>query len=132
MVIDEVINITITHKYMPLKSEFLGLNKKIENATKTGFRFNEILKLTKKFDSNLSGLNIHYYSRMSMPIMHLQFFRIISEKPEYLKTFCNDLNILFHFPCHRWIFMQPINLKNSYEKFHFNLYVYFVLCHHRW
>ena len=48
MVIDEVINLTITPKYMSLRSEFYGLNKKIKNTTKIGFRINEIMKLTKK------------------------------------------------------------------------------------
>ena len=31
--------------------------------------------------------------------MHRQFFRIISQNPEYVKTHCKDINISFHFAC---------------------------------
>ena len=29
--------------------------------------------------------------------MHRQFFRIISQNPDYVQTHCNDRNNLFHF-----------------------------------
>ena len=34
--------------------------------------------------------------------MHRQFFRLISQNPNYVKTHCNDLNNLFHFECPKW------------------------------
>ena len=62
MVNDEVIYLAITHKYRSFKSESYGW-KKIKIAQRNGFRFNKILKLTIKIDSNLSiiYINIHYY-----------------------------------------------------------------------
>ena len=37
-----------------------------------------------------------------MPIMHRQFFRKLSQNPDYHQTHCNDLNNPFHFACRRW------------------------------
>ena len=34
--------------------------------------------------------------------MHRQFFRIISQNREKIKTHCNDLNNLFQFACRKW------------------------------
>ena len=34
---------------------------------------------------------------------HRQKFRIISQNPEYVKTFCNGLNNYFHFAILKWI-----------------------------
>ena len=69
------------------------------------------MKLGVKIDSNLSNINIHYYSRKSKTILHLEVIRIISQKQEDVKTFCNDLNNPFPFACQRWIFILPIKLK---------------------
>ena len=44
-----------------------------------------------------------YYSKFRIPITHTQFFRIISRNPEYVDTFCNDLNNPFNFSCRKWI-----------------------------
>ena len=38
---------------------------------------------------------------------HRHFFRINSQKPEYVQTHCKDLNNPFHFVCRKWM------LKNS-------------------
>ena len=61
--------------YMEFKSEYYGLNKKIKSARNNGFIFNEIVKLTKKNYSNLSKINIRYYVKFRIPIMHRQFLR---------------------------------------------------------
>ena len=34
--------------------------------------------------------------------MHRQFFRKLSENPEYIQTHCNTLNNPFHFACRKW------------------------------
>ena len=34
--------------------------------------------------------------------MHTQFFKILSQNREYIKTDCNDLYNPFHFACRRW------------------------------
>ena len=34
--------------------------------------------------------------------MHRQFFRKISQNPEYVERFCNGRNNPFHFACRKW------------------------------
>ena len=53
-----VIDSTIIHVYMFIKSGSDGLNKKINKAPKNRFSFNELMKLTITIDSNLSTINI--------------------------------------------------------------------------
>ena len=96
---NEVI-LTITLGYMKYKPQLFGIKKTIKTARNNGFIFNQIVKLTIKIDSSLSIINIHYL-KLQIPIMHGDFFRIISRKPEYVKTFCNDLYNAFHFACRR-------------------------------
>ena len=38
--------------------------------------------------------------------MHGQFLRKTSQSSEYVKTFCNDLNIPFPFACRKWMINQ--------------------------
>ena len=61
-----------------------------------------IQKLTIKTYSSLSKMNICYYLKIRTPIL---ITRIISQKTEYVKTHCNDLNNPFHFAC-RKLFSQ--------------------------
>ena len=49
--INEEVNFTITHRSRDLKTEFYGLNKKIKNAQRNGFIFNQTNKLTMKICS---------------------------------------------------------------------------------
>ena len=51
--------------------------------------------------SNLSNINIYYYLKLRIPIMHRQFFKIIPENPEYVQTHCNDRRNPFHFACRK-------------------------------
>ena len=67
---NEETNFTITHRSMEIKTEFYGLNKKIKNARQRGFIFNQLNELTIKSYSNLSNINIHYYLKIRIPIMH--------------------------------------------------------------
>ena len=48
--------------------------QKLTVACGNGFLFSQINKLTKKIYSNLSHINIHYYLKIRIPIMHCQFF----------------------------------------------------------
>ena len=57
---------------------------------------------TKKSYSNLSIINIHYYIKLQIPIMHRHFFRKLSQNSENVQTPCNKLNIPFHFACRNW------------------------------
>ena len=54
-------------------------------------------KLNNKKNSSLSKINKHFYLKFPIPIMHRQFFRKISQDPEYVKTHCNDLKKTFSF-----------------------------------
>ena len=75
---------------------------KLKNFRENGFTFNQLLKLTIEIYSNPSNINIHYYLKLRIPIMHRHFFRKLSENPEYMQTHCNNLNIPFHFACRIW------------------------------
>ena len=97
------VHFTITHRSMEFKTEFYGLNKKIKNAQRNGFIFNQINKLTIKIYSNLSNINICYYLKHRIPMCHRLFFKTLSQNPNYVKTHCTDYNNGFHFACRKWI-----------------------------
>ena len=68
---NEVINLRISDKSINLYES----NEKLKVARQRGFLFNQINKLTINFYSNLSQINIHYYLKLQIPIMHRQFFK---------------------------------------------------------
>ena len=78
------------------------IGKKLTIARERNFIFIQINKLTTKIYSNLSHINIHYYLKLRIPIMHRQFFRKLSQNPDYIQTFCKDRRNLFHFACRKW------------------------------
>ena len=65
-----------------------------------------IHKLTIKFYSNLSHTSVCYYSKFPIPKMQRQFFKVLSQNPEYVQTHCKELNNSFHFACSRWMIKQ--------------------------
>ena len=71
-------------------------------AGQNGFILNQINKLTIKFYSNLSHINVLYYLKHRIPIKHRHFLKKKSQNPEYVQTRCNDRNNPFHFPCRKW------------------------------
>ena len=99
---NQEVNLPFTLGYMKFKSQFYGLGKKSQ-ARNNGFIFNEKVKLTTKIDSRQSNINICYYLGFRTPIWRREVFRILSQTPEYVKNFCNDMNYPFHFACRRWI-----------------------------
>ena len=56
-----------------------------------------------KIYSNLSNLNIEYYIKLRIPIMHRKVLLKNSQNLEYVKRFCNDENNPFHFAIREWI-----------------------------
>ena len=80
---NETVNFTISDKSMSMYE----LNKKLSIARGNGFIFNQINKLTIKFYSNLSHINIHYHLRSGSPPLHRQFFIKISKNREDFQTF---------------------------------------------
>ena len=93
----ETVNFTISDKCMGMYE----LNKKLAIARERGFKFNQIIELTIKINSNLQNINICYYLKHHTPMCHRLFFRRISQSKEY-KNFCNDINNPFHFACKKW------------------------------
>ena len=47
-------------------------------------------------------MKIPYSLKHQTPILHRQFFKTLSQNPEYVHTHCNDLNNPFHFACRNW------------------------------
>ena len=78
------------------------LNKKLTLARENGFIFNHINKLTIKFLTNLSHINIHYHLRLGTPPLHRQFFIKLLKNWDYIQTHCNDRRNTFHFACRQW------------------------------
>ena len=99
---NEEVNLVITHKSMEFKTEFYGLNKKIKNARRNGFIFNQINNFKIEIYSNLSYINIHYYLKLGAPPLHRQFFKILSRNRNYIQTYCDNLRNPFHFACRQW------------------------------
>ena len=78
------------------------LNKKLTLAGQRGFMFDQINKLKIKIYSHRRYIIIQYYLKFAMPICHKQFFRKLSQNPDYFQTHCNDRNNPFHFACQKW------------------------------
>ena len=76
------------------------LNRKFESYRVKSF--NQLIKLTKKFYSNLSQINIQYNLKLQIPLMHGHFFKIVSQNPEDIKTYCTYFYNPFHFACRKW------------------------------
>ena len=76
-------NITNNEKInLSISDESLGLyelNKKLTIARQRGFKFNQINKLTVKIYSHQRYINISYYLKHRITIMHRQFFKILSK-----------------------------------------------------
>ena len=96
---NEIITITFSDESL----NFFELNKKLTLARQIGFRYLHINKLTIKIYSHQRHINISYYLKHRIPIMHRQFFRILSQNRDYVQTHCNDRNNPFHFACQTWI-----------------------------
>ena len=93
---NEEVILTLNNGYMKFKSQFDRLGRKLKNSRKNSFRFSEIIRLENKGDSSLSDINISYYLKLPMLIMHT----------ENSKTFCNVSKSFFHFACCRWMINQ--------------------------
>ena len=96
---NETVNFTISDKSMGLYE----LNKKLTVARERGFIFNQINKLTIKIHSHQQYINLSSYLKHRIPIMHRQFFKILSQNRDCVQTHCNDRNNPFHFACQKWI-----------------------------
>ena len=96
---NEMINISLSDESLGL----CELNKKLTVARQRGFILNQINKLTIKIFSHQRNINISYYLKHRIPIMHRQFFKILCRNRDYVQTHCNDRKNAFHFACQKWI-----------------------------
>ena len=99
---NEEVNLINTHKSMEFRTEFYGLNKKLKNARRNNFIFNQINNFKIEIFSNLSYINIHYHLRLGASPLHYRFFIKLLKNRDYIKTHFNDLNNPFHFACQHW------------------------------
>ena len=90
-----------------------GLNKKLRIARQRGCILNQINTLTTKCFSYLSEINIHYYLKILIPIMHRQLFRMLSQNPEYAKTHCIEFINTFHSAICNWMIKQEIDIDEN-------------------
>ena len=95
---NETVNFTISDIFMGMYE----LNQKLAIAHGNGSIFNQINNFKMKIYSNPSHINIHYYLKLRIPIMHRHFFRNFSQSPDYIQTYCNDRRSPFHFVCRQW------------------------------
>ena len=93
------INITISDESLGLYE----LNIKLTIARQRGFILNQINKLTIKIYSHQRYISISYYLKHRIPIMHRQFFKILSRNRNYVETHYTDRNNPFHVACQKWI-----------------------------
>ena len=87
---------------MEFTTEFYGLNKKIKNARRNGFIFNQISNFKVEIYSNLSNINIHYHLTLATSPLHYRFLINLLKNRDYIKTHCNDYRNPFHFACRQW------------------------------
>ena len=97
-------NLSILLKENEYKYQLYGLHKKLKNVEIGTLVFLNIIKITIKIYSSITNINIRYYLKLRIPIMHRQFFKIISQNPEYVKNFCNNMENPFHLACRMWYF----------------------------
>ena len=99
---NEEVNLIINHKSMEFKTEFYSLNKKINNARRNGFKFNQINNFKIEIYSNLYHINIHYHLTLGASPLHRQFFKNLLKNRDYIRNHCNDYRNTFHFACRQW------------------------------
>ena len=95
---NETVNFTISDKCMGIYE----LDQKLAIARGNGSRFNQLYNFKIKIYGNLSHINLHYYLKLRIPIMHRHFFKKLSQNPDYIQTHCNDRRNPFHFAYLRW------------------------------
>ena len=95
---NEITNITISDESMDL----FELNKKLTLARQRDYIFNQIQTLTIKLYSHLRYINISYFLKFRIPIIHRQFFIKNSKNRDYIQTHCNDRRNPVHFACRQW------------------------------
>ena len=96
---NEIVKLTFADK----DTNLYELNKKLKNTLQKSFVFNQINKLAEKFCSHLRYINISFLLKFQIPMCHRQFFKILSQNPDYVQIVCNNIENLFRFACQKWL-----------------------------
>ena len=99
---NEEVNLIITHRSKEFKTEFYALNKKIKNARRNNFVFNQINNFKIEIYSNLSAITVHYHQLLGASMLHCQFFKHLLKNPDYIRNYCDDYRNPFHLACRQW------------------------------
>ena len=67
--------------------------QRINKTYQRFFIFNQRLKLTIRIFSILSNINIRYYLKFRIPILHRHFFKVLSQNREYVGVFCGNMEM---------------------------------------
>ena len=81
------INLTNIRNNVNVNLTFVDMSMDLFKLTvgqQNDYIFNQTSKLTIKNYSNLSHINIHYYLKLQMPIIHRQFSKKISLNRDYV------------------------------------------------
>ena len=81
------INLIINRFYIPEDYNIIGYHYDLKKC---------MLTWLKHCYGNInSEMNIHYYLKLRIPIIHRQFFRKISQNHDYIQTFCK-IHLILH------------------------------------
>ena len=94
----EIIDLTITGE----NTKLYDVNKKLKKARRNDFMNNQVKKLTAKIYSHQRYIDICFYLKVQIPMHLRQFFRVISQSPENVGNFGNNLNYFFHSAYQKW------------------------------
>ena len=85
-------------------------------ARGNGFKFFQINKLTIEMHSNLSHINIQYYSKLRIPIMHRKFLLENTQSPDCIRTFCiEEIHFFLHVVNGIYIIIHNFNIVYLHE-----------------
>ena len=84
-------------------------------ARHKSFIFIQIKKLILTFEVDISDINIQYYVKLKIPIMHCIFFERIFHNEDYINEFPTDRLNTFHTVCRRY---YAYNNPQSKRKLH--------------
>ena len=110
--------------------DFINVMISDEKVKKIVREIGFIHELTIKNYSSLSNINKYYCLKFQKPVMHRQFYRIISQNPDYVEHFCNNENNPSHFACRQIFFIIIYNVGSNNNKLILLLVKKYGFSHH--
>ena len=90
----EVFCFKITNRFQLFSSQSGRLHKQVSENEINGYKLNEKLKLTIEIYTNLSYINISYYSKLGIMKVHVEFCRRLSKNHSIFDTLNDRRNPL--------------------------------------